>query len=49
MENNNEIINNSEEVMATATEEIVKATSTNSSFSNATKNRLGYACRWIDL
>ena len=37
MENNNEIMNNSEEVMETATEEIVKATSTNSSFSTATK------------
>ena len=35
MENNNEIMNNSEEVMETATEEIVKATSANSSFSTA--------------
>ena len=33
MENNNEIIENSEEVMETATEEIVKAASSNSSFS----------------
>ena len=37
MENNNEIIENSEEVMETATEEIVKAASSNSSFSTATK------------
>lgn len=37
MENNNEIMNNSEEVMETATEEIVKVTSANSSFSTATK------------
>lgn len=54
MENNNEIMNNSEEVMetATATEEIVKATSTNSSFSTATKIGLamiagGLICKFV--
>lgn len=52
MENNNEIINNSEEVMETATEEIVKATSANSSFGNATKIGLamlagGLICKFV--
>lgn len=52
MENNNEIMNNSEEVMETATEEIVKATSTNSSFSTATKIGLamlagGLICKFV--
>lgn len=52
MENNNEIMNNSEEVMETATEEIVKATSTNSNFSTATKIGLamlagGLICKFV--
>ena len=52
MENNNEIMNNSEEVMETATEEIVKATSTNNSFSTATKIGLamlagGLICKFV--
>lgn len=52
MENNNEIINNGEEVMETATEEIVKATSANSSFSNVTKIGLamlagGLICKFV--
>ena len=52
MENNNEIIENSEEVMETATEEIVKAASSNSSFSTATKLGLamiagGLICKYV--
>ena len=52
MENNNEIIENSEEVMETATEEIVKAASSNSSFSTATKFGLamiagGLICKFV--
>ena len=52
MENNNEIIENSEEVMETATEEIVKAASSNSSFSTATKLGLamiagGLICKFV--
>lgn len=52
MENNNEIMNNSEEVMETATEEIVKVTSTNNSFSTATKIGLamlagGLICKFV--
>lgn len=52
MENNNEIIENSDEVMETATEEIVKAASSNSSFSTATKLGLamiagGLICKFV--
>ena len=52
MENNNEIINNIEEVMETATEEIFKATSANSSVSTATKIGLamlagGLICKFV--
>ena len=52
MENNNQIMKNSEEVMETATEEIVKVTSANSSFSTATKIGLamlagGLICKFV--